>query len=113
MAAHAVEVEQRKQAALAAIRSAFGTAEDEFGATMFVSHHLEEVDAGYWQEHLGATQPEPVRVLDLLELRSHWGDDDEDGLDVFDFTLPGEVTDYVISVRFDEAGEVEEISMES
>jgi hypothetical protein len=49
-------------------------------------------------------------------LRSHWGDDDdgdEEGIDTFDFTLPDEVTDYVISVRFDEDGEVESVSMES
>jgi len=46
-------------------------------------------------------------------LRSHWGDDDDNGLEVFDFTLPDDVTDYVISVRFDANGEVEEISMES
>ena len=34
-------------------------------------------------------------------------------MEVFDFTLSDEVTDYVISVRFDEAGSVEEVSMES
>jgi len=113
MPTNTAEVAKREKAALAAIRSAFGTAEDEFGATMFVSHHLEEIEASYWQTHLGTDKPEPVRVLDILSLRSHWGDDDDDGIDVFDFTLPGEVTDYVISVRFDDDGEVDEISMES
>ena len=39
-------------------------------------------------------------------------EDDED-IDMFDFTLPGDVTDYVICVSFDEHGKVEEISMES
>lgn len=107
------EAARREKAALAAIRNAFGTDADEFGATLFVSHHLEEIEAGYWQEHLGSAKPEPIRVLDLLVLRSHWGDEEEDGMDVFDFTLPGEATDYVISVRFDAAGQVEEISMES
>ncbi|RYF17181.1 MAG: DUF2004 domain-containing protein [Comamonadaceae bacterium] len=107
------EAARREKAALGAIRNAFGTDADEFGATLFVSHHLEEIEAGYWQEHLGSATPEPVRVLDLLVLRSHWGDEEEDGMDVFDFTLPGEATDYVISVRFDDAGQVEEISMES
>ncbi|MUI16138.1 DUF2004 domain-containing protein [Massilia dura] len=34
-------------------------------------------------------------------------------MDVFDFSLPDDVTDYVISVRFDDSGEVENISMES
>ena len=48
-------------------------------------------------------------------LRSHWGDEeeDEDGIDTFDFTLPEDVTDYVISVHFDEEGAVDDISMES
>ncbi len=46
-------------------------------------------------------------------LRSHWGDEDDDGIDTFDFTLPEDVTDSVISVRFDEKGQVEEITMES
>ena len=58
-----------------------------------------------------ATDPEPTRVLDILQLRDHWGGDDE--LETFDFTLPDEATQYVISVRFDDAGEIEEISMES
>ena len=35
-----VEIEKREKAAIAAIRSAFGTEEDESGATLFVDHHL-------------------------------------------------------------------------
>lgn len=107
------EVVRRTQVALAAIREAFGTEEDEFGATLFVSHHLEEIDAEEWQSIAGTSNPTPEEILGLLELRSHWDDDDEDGIEVFDFTLPGDVTDYVVSVRFGESGEVEEISMES
>ena len=34
-------------------------------------------------------------------------------MDTFDFTLPDEVTNYVICVRYDDDGEVEDISMES
>ena len=34
-------------------------------------------------------------------------------IETFDFTLPEDVTDYVISVRFGGSGQVEEISMES
>ena len=107
------EIERRKKIAIYAIKSAFGTEEDEYGATLFVTHHLEEIEESFWQKHLGTTQPEPRRILDILVLRSHWGDDDDDGIDVFDFTLPEDVTDYVISVRFDEEGQVEEITMES
>jgi hypothetical protein len=62
---------------------------------------------------VGTPRPEPSQVIDLLELRSHWGDEAEDGIDTFDFTLPDGVTDYVIAVQFREDGEVDEISTES
>jgi hypothetical protein len=50
-------------------------------------------------------------VLDILELHAHWGEPDE--MEYLDFTLPGKVTDYVISVHFDDKGKIVEISMES
>jgi hypothetical protein len=107
------EIKRREQAALAAIQSVFGTQADEYGVTLFVSHHLEEIESAYWQEHLGSDRPEARSVLGLLQLRSHWGDEGEEGIDVFDFSLPGDVTNYVISVRFDETARVETITMES
>lgn len=110
---NADEVLKREKRARAAIKQTVGTPEGEYGADLFASHHIEELDGDYWQKHLGTSHPEPAQVLDLLQLRSHWGDDDENGLDVFDFTLPDDVTNYVVSVRFDAAGAVEEISMES
>ena len=113
MTANVNEIAKREKAGIAAIKRTFGTADGEYGATLFASHHLDELEASYWQKHLGTDQPEPARVLDILRLRSHWGDEHGEGIEVFDFTLPDDVTDYVISVRFDEAGEVEEISMES
>lgn len=116
MSSNQNEIDSRTAKAVAAIRSVFGTADDEDGATLFVSHHLEEVEASFWDKHCGTASPDPVSVLDILVLRSHWGEDDEDddeGIDTFDFTLPDEATNYVISVRFDEAGEVEGITMES
>ena len=54
-----------------------------------------------------------VLVLDILKLGSHWGDDYSDEMDTFDFTLSDDITDYVISVYFDEDGQIESISMES
>jgi hypothetical protein len=107
------EIEKRKVTALSAIKSAYGTEADEYGATLFVSHHLEEIKPAFWKKYLGTTQPEPRSVLDILILQSHWGDEDNDGIDTFDFSLPEDVTNYVISVRFDAAGKVEDISMES
>ena len=111
MSASPAEIKRREAAARAAIKKAFGTADDEFGATMFVSHHLEELDSAYWTEHFSTERPDAHRILESLILRSHWGGDDE--LDTFDFTLPGDVTQYVVSVAFDESGEVSGISMES
>ena len=105
------EIEKRKNIALAAIRSAFGTEEDEYGATLFVSHHLDEIEETYWRKHLGAARPEPSRVLDILELRSYLSGEEDEGTETFDFTLPEGITNYVISVHFDESGQVDEIMM--
>jgi hypothetical protein len=77
MRANPDEIKRREAAARAAIKKAFGTADDEFGATLFVSHHLEELESSYWKKHLSTETPEPRLVLDLLELRDHWGEDDE------------------------------------
>lgn len=47
----------------------------------------------------------------MMRTNCPWGGDND--LDTFDFTLPDDVTQYVISVSFDETGAVEGISMES
>ncbi len=112
------EIARRRKVALDAIKQAFGTTEHEHGVTLFVTHHLEELADDFWLKHCGTARPEPNQVLDILILQSHWGEDeedeeDEDGIDNFDFSLPGDVTNYVISVSFDEDGNVEEITMES
>ena len=61
-------------------------------------------------EHLGTSKPTPSQVLGLLTLRYPHPDDDPD---VLDFTLPDDVTQYVVAVKFDEQGRVEAIDMES
>ncbi len=118
MTASTDEIERRRKAAIDAIRRTLGTAVDEHGATLFVSHHLDEIGDAYWLKHCGAARPDAKQVLDILFLQSHWGcDDDEeiddDSIDTFDFTLPDDVTNYVISVTFDENGDVSGVSMES
>ena len=107
------EIERRRNASIDAIRRAHGTATDEHGATLFVSHHLDEIGDEFWLKHCGAVRPTATQVLDVLVLRSHWGEDDDDGIDTFDFTLPDDVTNYVISVEFDGNGDVSGVSMES
>ena len=104
-----VDVERQKMA-LDAIKQAFGTEAGEYSVNLFVEHHLEELPSSYWQQHLGSIVPEPAAILGLLKLRSTWGERD---IEYFDFTLPDGVTDYVVSVHFDDAGAIESISMES
>jgi len=111
MTDHADELARRESAARQAIKNGFDMEDEESGVAMFVGFHLEELEPGYWQEHMGLARPDPAAVLDLLALREHWGEKDD--LEYFDFTLPGGVTDYVISVHFDGKGKVREISMES
>ncbi|MDP9124519.1 MAG: DUF2004 domain-containing protein [Pseudomonadota bacterium] len=105
-----VEFERRKTAALAAIGQAYGTEGGEDSIDLFVAHHLEELPPAYWQEHLATATPDSAAVIGLLACRSSWGQDD---LENFDFTLPDDVTDYVVSVHFDQQGEIDGISMES
>jgi hypothetical protein len=105
------ELARRESAARQAIKNGFDMEDEGSGVAMFVAFHLEELPPEYWQEQVNTARPDPGAVLDILELREHWGEEDE--LEHFDFTLPGKVTDYVISVRFDAKGKVDEISMES
>lgn len=107
------EIERRSGVALEAIRSRYGTAGDEHGVSLFVSHHLDEIGEDFWLKHCGVSRPEPKQVLDLLILCSEWDEEDEEGIDLLDFTLPDGVTNYLISVEFDESGNVESITMES
>jgi hypothetical protein len=108
-----VELSRRTKIALEAIKRSRGTEAGEYGTTLFAAHHLDELDQSYWQTHLNIDKPAPAQVLELLSLKSHRSDDDDDGLDTLDFALPGDVSNYVLCVRFDENGEIGEISMES
>ena len=111
MPANPDEIKKREAPARAAIKKAFDTADEESSVALFISHHLEEIDSAYWKQHFSMETPDPQRILDSLVLQSHWGGDDE--IETFDFTLPEDVTNYLISVSFDEDGDVSGISMES
>lgn len=104
------ELEKRQKLSLEAIKQMFGTEAGEGGINLFVEHHLAEIPVAYWKEHLGTDSPKPAAVVSLLQFCTSWGEDD---LEYFDFTLPGEVTNYVVSVHFDSLGKIEDISMES
>ncbi|WP_299795512.1 DUF2004 domain-containing protein [uncultured Shewanella sp.] len=94
--------------ALEGIKKSSVTEQGEYGIDEFVSHHIEELPKSYWQKHLGTEAPSSEQVIGLLILRSKW-----DNEEVYDFTLPEEVTDYVLSVSFNEGGSIEDIEMES
>ncbi len=111
MTTDAAELTRRENAARQAIKNGFDMEDEESGVAMFVAFHLEELPSDYWQAQLKTARPDPSTVLDILELQGHWGEDDE--MEYLDFTLPGKVTDYVISVHFDGKGKIVEISMES
>jgi hypothetical protein len=85
MPVHPDEITRREAVARAAIKQVFGTPADEFGAALFVSHHLEELEPSYWKRRLSTDSPNPQSVLDLLQLSSHWGGDDD--INTFDFTF--------------------------
>ena len=111
MSMNKANIHQRTEAARAAIAAAYGSEADEFGTTRFISHHLEEIEPTYWKGKFNTATPEPISILEALVLRSESNNDDE--IDILDFTLPGNVTNYVLCVTFNDEGEVVDISMES
>ena len=117
MPADSKEISRRETAARARIDAVFGTPEDEFGVSLFVSHHLSELDASYWIKHTGTSDPDARQVLRLLEVSFDSEEEDleeeEELLDTLDFTLPDGATNYVICVEFDDSGNIARVSMES
>lgn len=108
------KIEQRTELGLKAIQSQYGTDDGEFSATLFISHHLEEIEETYWKDTYGSKNPDPLTILKSLILIDHWNSNDNgNGSDTFDFGLAGNISNYLLSVRFNENGEVDEISMES
>lgn len=99
--------------ALEKIKSLYGTPEGEFGPTLFVSHHLEELKENDWIDAIKLTKPNPEQVLNALILVDEWSSKDNGVNDTFDFSLPNEITNFLISVRFSEDGSITDVSMES
>ncbi|MEM6275237.1 MAG: DUF2004 domain-containing protein [Myxococcota bacterium] len=107
------DLSRRETEARTHLESVYGTPEDEFGATLFVAHHLGEIDAAYWMKHTGTSEPSARQVLRLLELRVDPEEEEDLQLRALDFTLPDDVTNYVVCVEFDDLGKIAGVSMES
>ena len=99
-------MDKKVELALEAIKASRGTESGEYGIDLFVSHHLDELPTAVWLEILGKENPSFDDILSALVVA--YVEDD-----VCDFTLPNDVTNYLISVSFDENGQVIDISMES
>lgn len=104
------QLSKREASAREYIAAIYGSPEDEYGATLFVSHHLSEIEPRYWKKHTGVSQPSAHQVLGILELLV---DSDDDEIDSLDFSLPDDATNYMISVQFDDSGSIYAVSMES
>lgn len=104
---------RRTQVALEAIQSSAGTEAGKFGADLYVSHHLAEIDSVYWLERLGTAKPDPRQILGLLIPISDSDKREDEDFETLDFTLPGDVSNYILSVQFDDSENVYEICMES
>lgn len=96
----------KKDIALTAIKASYGTESGEDGINLFVSHHLEQFDETEWQSILGMSNPTSKDVIEALVFVEC-----DDG--VYDFSLPNDVTDYVVCVSFNVSGDIDDISMES
>jgi len=104
---------ERTAIALAAIKSLFGKPEGEYGPTLFVSHHFRILSGEYWLKAVGVKQPNADQVLDSLILRGSWISEGGKTTNTFDFCLPENASNYVLSVRFQDNGQVNDVSMES
>lgn len=104
---------ERQVAAREAIKSLYGKPQGKYGPTLFVSHHLEEIEPEYWLRTVGVPQPSPEQVLEALVFMDAWTSGSGDTVNTFDFRLPGNVTNYLLSVRFLDDGHVQYVSMES
>ena len=114
-------MKDRKQIGLAKIKEHYAAGEKEGVAYyeaesapfFFVGHHLDEIEDDYWTSKFGSASPAPEAILDSLIVVNNWSYEDDGDMNVFDFSLPGDITDYVLAVVFDKNGEVEDIMMES
>ena len=104
---------ERQAIALRSIKSLYDKPEGEYGPTLFVSHHLSEIESAYWLRTVGIEQPSPDQILNLLVLVNSWSSEGDENINTFDVGLPENASNYLLSVRFDGDGHVQDVAMES
>ncbi|MBS8226561.1 DUF2004 domain-containing protein [Vannielia litorea] len=104
--------DSKERATRARTAALHGTEAGSYGPTLFDSHHLGALEPVYWLGFCCAEKPTPAQVLSALVLVGSWEAEEDGVVDTYDFSLPGEVTDYLLSVCF-EGDTVAEVSMES
>jgi len=107
------ELDRRELAAREEIMRLSTEPSGEENVTLFVTHHLDEVEKEYWLKHFGSEKPKTSDILNSLVLVNSWSQDENENIDVFDFSLPDDATNYLISVRFDKSGQTNSVDMES
>ena len=103
----------RERRARETMRTALESQQAEDSVELFIQHHLQEIEASYWQKHFGTATPTAMQVLESPVLVQQWDEEDLEIHELYDFTLPEDVTNYLICVSFDSQGHVLGISMES
>lgn len=104
-----VKTTQRETKARLAIHKSLNQIDHGIVSSLFVKYHVNELDSGYWLEHLGTATPNAKEIIDLLELCPSCSENDQ----VYEFTLPGNISEHQICVHFDVHGEVDDISIVS
>ena len=90
---------------------------EEYGAVLYVSHHLEVLADDELHKIFGTTdrsQLTPAVVLSRLVLvRVGLYPEDEDAPLLLDYSVAPEITDHLLCVRYDARGDVTDVAMES
>jgi hypothetical protein len=99
-----------------AIRANF-TENLDGASRLYLSHHADELNDEERAQYFGSRDANKLGVEQLLKsihlMRIGLYPDSEDYVAVFDYTIDEDATDYVLAVQFDEAGAVQDISMDS
>ena len=116
MSADKQTIDKRVAEANAALIEDLKLPGDESDVREYIEHHLEEVESEYWTKQFGESKPAIDMVASRLVVKPFWMEEALEGeadLDRVDFTLPGDITDYVLCVEYAEDGKSYEITMES